>query len=200
MYLTSRPLGHAMKLSLHESGRWHIGFHVDKKDMLFSPETVPPTRFLGVWDRSDVLVAPWVLAARVCFPWTSPSKPPREAPKDTRWLACAEKGEMLEVAIFLVNVPVARDDWPGKSAMRTDLVGRIPVDGGGEVIIVSRAAEMWKESLPKHGTTSYFRGKSESDLLEANRIVIWGESPDGSITFIETILAGEHGDAAQHAP
>jgi hypothetical protein len=103
---------------------------------------------------------------------------------------------MVEVAIFLVNVLVAPDDWPGKSAMGADLVGRIPQEGGGEVIIVSRTAEMWQESLPKISTPSYFRGKSESDLLEANRIVVWGDSPDGSITFIETMLAGEHGDAA----
>jgi len=196
VYLTSRPLGHAMKLSLHESRRWHVGFHAVKKDVLFSPETAPPSRFLGVWDRSGVSAAPSVLAARVCFPWSSPSQPPCDAPVGTRWLACAGKGEMVEVAIFLVNVPVARDDWPGKSAMGADLVGRIPLDGGGEVIIVSRTAEMWQESLAKSGTPSYFRGKSKADLLEANRIVAWGDSPDGSITFIETILASEHGDAA----
>jgi len=90
--------------------------------------------------------------------------PPREAPVDNRWLACAGKGEMLEVAIFLLNVPVARDAWPGKSAMGADLVGRIPLDGGGDVIIISRTAEMWQESLSKSGTPSYFRGKSKSDL------------------------------------
>lgn len=185
-----------MKLSLHKSGRWHVGFHAEKKDVLFSPETAPPSRFQGVWDRSGVSAAPWVLAARVCFPWTSPSKPPREAAVGTRLLECAGKGEILEVAIFLVNVRVARDDSPGKSAMGPDLVGRIPLDRGCEVVIVSRTAEMWQESLLKSGTPSYFRGKSKSDLLEANRIVVCGESSDGSTTFIETILAGEHADAA----
>lgn len=196
VYLTSRPLGHAMKLSLHESGRWHVGFHAEKKDKLFSPQTAPLSRFLGVWDRSGDSAAPWILAARVCFPWSSPSKPPRDAPIGTRWLACAGQDEMVEVAIFLVNVPVACADWPGKSAMGAELVGRIPFAVGGEVIIVSRTAEMWKESLPKSGELNYFRGKSKTDLLEANRIVAWGDSPDGSITFIETIFTGEHGDAA----
>lgn len=196
VYLTSRPLGYAMKLSLHEGGRWHVGFHAHKRDELFSPESVPPSRFLGVWDRPDVPAAPWVLAARVCFPWSSPSKPPREAPETTRWLPCAGKGEMVEVAIFLVNVQIAADDWPGKSAMETALVGRMPLEGGGEVVIVSRAAGMWKDSPPKSGSPNYSLGKSKADLLDANRMVAWGESPDGSVTFIESRLAVERGDAA----
>jgi hypothetical protein len=196
VYLTSRPLGHALKLSLHEEGRWHVGFHSQKRDQLFSPEALPASRFLGTWDRPNALSAPWVLAARVCFPWSSPSKPPRDAPETTRWLECAPQGEMVEVAVFLVNATIARDDWPGKDAMKAGLVGRMPLDGGGEVVIVFRNAEMSVESQPKSGTTNYFRGKSKAGLVEANRIVAWGESPDGSITFLESRAVVQRGGAA----
>lgn len=99
-----------MKLSLHESGRWHVDFHSEKRDELFSPESMPPSRFLGNWDRPDAPTSPWVLAAKVYFPWSSPSIPPRDAPETLRRLQCAEKGEMVEVAIFLVNVRIANDD------------------------------------------------------------------------------------------
>jgi hypothetical protein len=52
VYLTSRPLGHALKLSLHESGQWHVAFDSAKKDVLFPPGETPATRFLGKWQRT----------------------------------------------------------------------------------------------------------------------------------------------------
>jgi hypothetical protein len=191
VYLTSRPLGNAMKLSMHESGRWHVSFHMDKKDTLFSPQTIPASRFLGVWDRSSALASPYILGAKVLFPWTSPTMPPREAPVDTKWLMCAGKGEMVEVSIFLVNVSIGSDEWPGKQAMGAGLVGRMPLDGGGEVILVYRYAEMVKVEIPGNGRPTFFRGQTNADLLEANRTVVWGDSPEGTISFVECRLTIE---------
>lgn len=128
VYLTSRPLGHAMKLSLHQSGRWHVSFHRDKLEKLFPPNAIPTSRFLGVWDRRDATTEPLTLAARVCFPWTSPSSPPRDAPESTHWIQCAPDGEMVEVTIFLFNVLVVEDSWFGRGAMGTQLVGKMPLD------------------------------------------------------------------------
>ena len=36
VYLTSRPLGHALKLSLHERGQWHVGFHAERRKTTYS--------------------------------------------------------------------------------------------------------------------------------------------------------------------
>jgi hypothetical protein len=96
-------------------------------------------------------------------------------------------GEMVEVGISLVNVSIPEDNWPGKyDAMRTGLVGRIPLEHSGEVVVVHRTREMWKEAPVQHEVTrNYFRGMSEADCAEANRMVGWGEEPDGSIKFVE---------------
>lgn len=192
VYLTSRPLGQSLKLSLHEGGRWHVGFHAHKKDEIFSSDSMPTSRFLGAWERPDANSAPWVLAARVHFPWSSPSSPARNASEDICWITCAPKGKMVEVAIFLINVPIAISDWPGKRAMNTGLVGRIPLDGGGEVVIVSRIVEMPSDSSTKSGLPNYFRGRTKEDLYEANRMVTWGVSPDGSVSFMECKLVVEN--------
>lgn len=80
--------------------------------------------------------------------------------------------------------------------MKTELVGRMPLDGGGEVVIVSRTTEMLIDIPKKSGGMNYFRGKSKADLLKANRMVAWGESTDGSIAFFECRVIVEQDGAA----
>ena len=75
------------------------------------------------------------------------SKPPDNAPADTLWIPCAAQGEMVEVGIFLFNVSIPQDNWPGRNAMRTGFVGRMPQEHGGEVVVVHRTREMWRKLL-----------------------------------------------------
>jgi hypothetical protein len=197
VYLTSRPLGHALKLSLHESGQWHLGFDSNKRDKLFNPGTVPETRFLGRWQRDQAGTAPLVLAVRIYFPSASPSEAQRPAPLDTVWIEAAPEGQSTEVAIFLINVTGPVINWPGKNALGTKLVGRLPLEGGGQVCVVHRTVTTWPEApAVLQGKPRYFRDRSEADLAEANRIVTWGEEADGSISFVETRLVVECKGAA----
>ena len=196
VYMTSRPLGYAMKLSLHESGQWHVGFDSNKKDELFSPEQVPPTRFLGKWLRPEAATMSQVLASRIYFPWASPSEATRDPPPDTVWLESAPEQQWVEVAVFLVNVPAPMDDWPGRMRLGTELVGRLPLGGVGHVCVVHRRVPTGPQMTAVGGTLKYFRDRSEQDLVEANRIVAWGQEPDGSISFIETRLEVSRSSAA----
>jgi len=188
VYLTSRPLGNALKLSLHGGGQWHVAFDSRKKDALFTPDSAPSSRYLGKWQRPNAGSEPFVLASRVLFPWSCPMDICADAPADTVWISCAREKQMVEVAIYLLNVPIRPDDWPDKTAMGMHLVGRLPLEGGGEVVIVHRLCPMWDSAAQKTGTPNYFRGQSRADLVEANRMVAWGEESDGSITFIESRL------------
>lgn len=188
VYLTSRPLGNALKLSLHEEGQWHVGFDSSKKGKLFSPGEAPATRFLGKWDRANVKTTPLVLAARIYFPWTSPREAKRVAPHDTVWIEAAPVQHAVEVAVFLVNGQLPVKDWLDKVSMSTILVGKLPLEGGGSVCIVYRIVSSWPQLPSARATPKYFRGKSEKDLVAANRVVAWGEEADGSISFIEARL------------
>ncbi len=196
VYMTSRPLGNALKLSLHEGGQWHVAFDAKKKGELFDPDSAPPTRFLGKWQRPSAGTDPFVLGARVLFPWSCPMDTPIVGPADTVWIPCAPERQIVEVAIFLLNVEIPDEDWPGKRAMETNLVGRLPLEGGGQVAIVRRTYPMWDAAPSKRGTMNYFRDKSMADLPEANRMVAWGEEADGSITFLESRLVVSGSSAA----
>lgn len=192
VYLTSRPLGNnALKLSLHEGGQWHVAFDSQKRDILFTPETAPPSRFLGKWQRPSAGSDPFVFGSRVLFPWSCPMDNAADAPQSTVWIPCAPARQMVEVAVFLLNVQTPPDDWPGKSSMGTLLVGFLPLEGHGQVAIVYRVCPMWDSAPEQRVTPSYFRDKSKSDIVDANRMVAWGEEADGSITFIESRLTVE---------
>jgi hypothetical protein len=200
VYLTSRPLGNALKLSLHHGGRWHVGFHPTKKDELFEPDTAPATRFLGEWARPNIGAEPFILAARILFPWSNPTDAHAVAPKGTVWIPCAPKGKMVEVALFLLSMATPPDDWPAKTSMGTALVGSLPLEGGGQVSLVYRNVPMWTDAQPLQGTPNYFRGQTKSDLAGANRMVAWGEAADGSLMFVESRLSVDDGSAALYLP
>jgi hypothetical protein len=177
-----------MKLSLHESGQWHIGFDSKRRDQLFSPEQHPPTRFLGKWYRPETKTSPVILAARVYFPSNSLSEAPRSAPSDTIWLPSAPDGQATMVGIFIVNFATEVVNWSGERE-GTQLTGRIPLEGGGQVCAVHSFVSTWPTVPTISGNPNFFRGKSESDLEQANRAVAWGEETDGSISFVEFSLA-----------
>lgn len=86
-FLTSDVLGKALKLSDHPNGRSHIAYHYEKRDELFTPETLPKERFVLRKDdvaRADVVCK---LVACVFFPAGSPHDIPSKAPDDTIWLS-----------------------------------------------------------------------------------------------------------------
>jgi hypothetical protein len=128
-----------------------------------------------------------LLAARVNFPWSSPTIVKKEVPADIVWIESAPEGLSVEVALYLINVETPLDDWPGKATLGTSLAGNLPLEGGGRVCVVHRNDAPLPE-IPLNGSLNFFRDKSLEDLKTANRFVVWGEQPDGSILFVESHL------------
>jgi hypothetical protein len=187
VYLTSKPLGHVAKLSLHESGQWQVAFHAERRDELFDQGAAPADRFLGKWQRTDALKNPIVRAAAVYFPWSCPfdGEPVR---KRVAWLPVAPAKQMTEVCVFLIDGQLLPNDWPAKESMGTKLVGLMPMEHGGTVAIVYREAPMLEGGEPKQAVPRYFKGASEADLSHADRMVTWGAADDGAIMFLECPL------------
>jgi hypothetical protein len=181
VYLTSRPLGHALKLSLHQSGKWHLSFHREKKEDLFPVDKTPTTRFLGKWKCNEDIEKPVILAARVIFPWSSPSLSDKNAPPDTIWIPSASESQAVEVLVFLVK---RTEIFQHEYSQDTGLVGDIYFRDEGGVRLLYRHVQF--ETPPNFsGTPRYFRGISSADLSGASRMVSWGRSSDGSIRFVE---------------
>jgi hypothetical protein len=185
VYLTSRPLGNTLKLSLHESGQWHVGYLSNKRDKLFEAGKAPETRFLGKWLRPESLINPIVLAARLYVPFFSPTESPRNISESTIRIQSAPTDHAVEVTIFLLSPKVTTEGWPGRNNMQTQLIGNLPLEGGGRVSIVHRCTNVWPSLPDRTVVPKLFKGKSPADLSKANRMVAWAEETDGSIVFIE---------------
>lgn len=189
VYMTSRPLGYSMKLSLHEGGRWHVGFHADRRDALFDQGSAPDSRFLGQWNAAPRLnEQPITLAARVVFPWSCPTVMHENLPDGLIRIPNAPERLAVEVALLLRELDEPPDSWPGQRSMGTSLVGRVPLDGGGGATLVYRTIEMPQQMPARQGNPRYFAGRSQEDLHTANRLVAWGQAEDGSICFMEAPL------------
>ncbi len=194
VYLTSDALGKVLKLSDHPTGRSHIAYHYEKRDELFTPLTLPKDRFILKQEDAERVDEACRLVACVFFPSGSPHDVTRKASADTIWLPEAPEGQATEVGIFRFNVEPLPNTWPGKRE-GAGLVAYLPLTGAGRLCIVWRLSVFHMPPTPKNtGTPGLFKGRSEDDLLEADRAVIFGTTDTGALSLIETKVSVKRGD------
>jgi hypothetical protein len=75
VYVACRRLGNALKLSLHESGRWHMAFDSQQFSQMFEEANAPPDRFMGKWEKPAPLITGLTLACRIHIPWYAATIP-----------------------------------------------------------------------------------------------------------------------------
>lgn len=193
-YLTSDVLGKALKLSDHSTGRSHIAFHYEKRDQLFTPETLPKERFILKQEDAKRVDEDCRLVACVFFPSGSSDDVQRGAPTDTVWLPEAPEGQATEVGIFRFNVELLPNTWPGKRE-GANLVAQLPLGDVGQLCIVWRLSTFQMPPIPKHTRTRrLFKGRSEEDLVEVKRAVIFGTTDTGAFSLIETKVSVKRSD------
>ena len=126
VYVSCRALGSSLKLSLHESGRWHVGFDSNRFAEMFETESAPADRFAGKFDCPAPLIEDLTLACRISVPWHAATISGPIKDKGIHWVDPAPRGQAVEFNVFLLKRPPDATDWPGKDAMRTGLVGHLP--------------------------------------------------------------------------
>lgn len=187
VYLACRALQSNVKLSLHETGRWHVGFDATRFTSMFEKNSEPPTRFAGRWDKPAPLIEGLTLACRVHTPWYAVTIPVSSLDGKVTWIRAAPQGQSIEVAVFISEAGALVTDWPGRRSMNTNLVGSIALDGGGHVWAVYHSIPLVEPKLPPAPTPRYFKGAGEHNLFEeGTRAVVWGRCEDGSVAFFET--------------
>ena len=186
VYVACRALRGALKLSMHESGRWHIAFDATQFEGLFDDEMRPQSRFATRTDQPAPLAQGVTLGCRVHIPFYGVSIPAQELEKGVVWVPAPDSGKSIESVVLITDPTVQVTDWPTKRSMGTELAGSFDLDDGSCVWIVHHQVATAEPRLPGSGTPRYFKGKGEEDLdAEGIRGVTWGSAPDGSIFFYE---------------
>lgn len=185
VYISCRELRGKLKLSLHETGRWHVAFDWNQFPSMFR-DSPPDTRFLSTWDKPASIIQGLTLACRIHFPWHVATIPDALDAK-VIWIPVAPQGQSVEVAVFLSEGEMVATDWPARVSMSTRPVGSFELDGGGCVWIVYRTCPSIEQKLPPASDPRYFRNAGEADLfMEGTRAVMWGAHEDGSVIFQES--------------
>ena len=185
VYVACRALKGKLKLSLHESGRWHVAFDSNQFPSMFK-DSPPDTRFVGKWDKPAPIIQGLTLACRIHFPWHVATIP-NALDANVFWIPVAPQGQSVEVAVFLSEGKMVVTDWPARLSMNTLPVGSFELDGGGCVWVVYRICISIAQKLPPVSAPRYFSDAVEADLfMEGTRAVMWGANEDGSVIFQES--------------
>lgn len=186
VYVLCRAIGDVLKLSLHQSGRWHMALNAAKFPAMFDDGQAPEHRFAGKWDRPAPIIDGLTVACHIITPWSAVNIQEEELEREVAWIDHPPSGESVDVTIILSDHARAQGDWPARDSMKTKLVGSFRLEGGGEVWIVHRCIPCPEAKPLTLPSPKYFRGKGEADVLAGrNRMLGWGWLGDGSIFIRE---------------
>lgn len=137
VYITSRVVRGEFKASLHQSGKWRIGFtseHVAGPNPL-----IPPTkdRALLKWSRPTPFDNGVTNAFQIIVPATEVTN---FSPPDTDEIIWVPRpGDDFETMFYVTftSTTTRVTDWPGKRAMNTGLIGSFVLANGDTVWITT---------------------------------------------------------------
>lgn len=178
VYLACRALKGELKVSLHQSGRWHIGYTEPFFAEAFSDSSRrPKSRFIQSWRRPQPMMPGVTLALRVMTPWSSLTE--SDEKRDPRVIAIppAPAGQAVEVAIVITSESYLTPGWPGQTEMGTSLVGSLALPNGDKVWLVYRNIPF---AMPtsERGQGTFFKGFDRTALKKPGlRAIVFGSEP-----------------------
>jgi len=186
-YLACRELKSAIKVSFHESGKWHVGF-----DKTFLDEKAPKdspllkNRFPSKWQEPQDLSPGVILAFRIVVPELAVTVSIKGRRSSLVWIPSPPIGKAVEIAIFLTYPEARVSTWPGERAMKTRLVGKIDLESGKEVWVVHRVIDLPPLRLPTRGKGTIFRNLTPEEEKEGGlRALASGKDKYGTWYFLE---------------
>jgi hypothetical protein len=190
-YLACREFKGAMKVSFHETGKWHSGFDrefLDKKAPKDSRLLID--RFPLKWQEPPELSPGVILALRILVPEYVITVPKKEEKRSLVWIPSPPIGKTVEILIFLTHPEVKVSSWPGANTMGTSLVGKIDLESGKKVWVVYRIIDLPPLKVPStKGKATFFRDLTpEEEEGRGLRAIGTGKHKDGSVYLRECLV------------
>jgi hypothetical protein len=171
LFIEREDHGALWHLSLHESGQWHLKLRGEERVHWIRPGEIAPgfTRAVGI-------VLP-VTVIHKDIP----------APVDLRLIAVDEDSEPTAFNLFIELPGANLHSWPGKNAIGTAYVGRMPLAAGaGTVCIVANHEPIEQSSInsrrPSEEDLAWMR---ESAARGSLYMTVIGRMADGGISLVE---------------
>ena len=135
LYVEREGLDKFVHLSLHKSGQWHL--KVKHRGAVIE------------WSRPKEMVLGYTRAVLIVQPAAVAMEDQSETPPDVALFPMTGgEDRPVHFDVILERPGANMAGWPGKNAMNTVLVGRVPMaDGAGTCCVVARQAEMKSGSV-----------------------------------------------------
>ena len=189
VYLACRELRGALKISLHESGQWHVAFDGSFLDR-HGVRSEWPTRFMTTRERPAELAPGFTLACKIITPFaTVTATTPPNASADIVWIPPPTEGRAVETAVIITGGVTPTEGWPGRRSMGTERVGHFQLDNADMVWVVSRVVSPPRfDARLNHAR--FFHGKTQADAKGPGlRGIAFAEDADGSHVMYELVSA-----------
>jgi len=190
VYLTCRSIGYALKVSLHQTGEWHIAysekFFAENQDALADR---PQGRFIDKWTRPSEIAPGVTLALRIITPHSAVSIPIASLKRTITWIPIPPPSQAVEICTFFTSPHALVSSWPGRNSMQTKLVGSMLLDNGEKIWVVYRIIEC-PDFKDMRGTPRYFKGRSKDDLIgkELRILTHHIHKEDGSLVILDSAI------------
>jgi len=174
LFLERESFGKRWHFSLHASGRWHMKEGGQERISWARPDEI-----VSGYTRAVAMVQPVAVAHR-----------DDAAPEGVEF-AVATEAEPTTFSVFIEWPEANMGSWPGKNAMGTVFVGRIPLAGdAGTCCIVARQEplEPGEVTLPRPSDTELPRMREVASRGTLLTTVI-GSLSDGAIALIDLCAA-----------
>lgn len=185
VYLACREIGSALKMSMHESGDWHLAF---ERGFLTRRGGAGewPTRVVDSWPRPAAQTPGFTRACSIYTPEAAVrTTTPGDRTGAVTWIAPPPPGQAIETTIVMTDPSVELRSWPGARSMRTSLVGSFVLDSGGRVWIVSRVIPAVPLTAKVNRVRRFTGADPPADGLV--RALLVSVEPDGSRTLFEAV-------------
>jgi hypothetical protein len=171
LFIDRENLPPKVHLSLHASGEWHLRVRRRRVHQWRRPAELTPG-----YTRALAIVQP-VTVATIELP----------APTDARMLTVAADAEPTMFDVWIERPGANPQGWPGKNAMGTALVGRIPLAGGaGACCVVSHQTALTPGSATLEAPTEEQRAWMQERASQGRLYgTIIGGLDDGTVVLLD---------------
>ncbi len=189
VYLACRTLGGVFKVSMHQSGRWHIAFLKEFFKKHQREIIQRDGRFIQKWPKPTGIAPGITLAFRIITPRSAVNTPYNQVDfKKISWIPNPRENRAIEIDILITEASAKVSSWPGKNSMKTNLVASMKLDNQNTIWVVYHEIPI-PTLAPISKTLKFFKGKSNEDLRsEGIRAIVFKEEPDGSRILFDSIV------------
>jgi hypothetical protein len=172
LFIEPEGLGHAMHVSLHASGRWHVKVQNNPIH-----RWLRPTEFHPGFTRALLIVQPQAVNVITAAP-----------PADAVLVQLpADTDDPVHFNVGIEGPGANLSGWPGKVAMGTKLLGRVDLAGGaGTCVVTSHIATIGEASLtipkPSDEELKDLKARAAAGTLHGTMIA---ELDDGTVCFLD---------------